>query len=176
MPDHVDAERSRRARHGLDYIDCSRRDQDENECNDDRNRSPREFDRIASVNLRRLAAVVARARAKTNHAVRQQRSDDQKDRCADRDHEEGDGVDLVSGSRDCVEYAARRNFGVGLAHPPVVGPRDDRRSAESGDRHPAALQVCGQFPSRLVERIDGVSIGEPIPISQELVAQNFFYH
>src|ERR1700687_1065763 len=71
MSDHVDAQRSRRPGRRLNHIDGSRRDQDENEYNDDRHRGPSEFDRIAAVNLRRLAAIVAWPRAKANHAVGQ---------------------------------------------------------------------------------------------------------
>ncbi len=121
MRDHMDAERAGRPRRRLHRIYGACSDEDEYQYNEDGDRRPCELDRIAAVDLRRFAAVVARADAESHDAVGQQSGDNQENHRRDRDDEECDGVDFVSGGRNCIEDAARRNLRVRSAHPPVVG-------------------------------------------------------
>ena len=144
MRDHVDAERVRRPRRRLHRIYGTGRDQDEHQYDEDGDRRPCELDRIAAVDLRRFAAVVGGARAKADDAVSQQSADDQENHAGDRDDEERDGVDLVSGSRDRIEDAARGNLRVRFAHPPVVREGGDGRAADNGNRQAPALHKCVQ--------------------------------
>src|SRR5271156_1713370 len=135
MSDHVDAERSGRARRSLHYIYSSRGYQKKHEYNQDRHCGPREFDRIAAIELGRFAVVVAGAGTKANHAVSKQSPDDHKDHGGDGDHEECDGVDLVRRGGGGIEDAAGRDLGVGIAHAPVLSPRGYWRAEEKRYRH-----------------------------------------
>jgi len=112
MPDDAHAQSTRWLRPRLNDVNDTSSGKEQDEYNEDRNRGPCEFNRVAAVDLRRFAAVIAGAGSKSHDAVGEQACHDQKNYGGDRENKERDGIDLLSWGGDRLEYAARRNFRV----------------------------------------------------------------
>jgi hypothetical protein len=88
VADDADLDGVRGRRGGLDLEGGARRRRDQDEDDEDRHDGPRQLDRIAAVDLRRLASVVPGTATVANETVDEQPADDHEDDASDRQHEQ----------------------------------------------------------------------------------------
>src|SRR6202171_1923518 len=123
-------QRAWRARSVLDAEDDSRRCQEEHQHDDDWCDGPGKLYLVASIDLGRLAAIVVLSLPELHARVRQQTGDDDENGADDREHEQRQLENRLSGSGDRSEDVRRAQGGVrGLSQ-----CRNDRHYLRSSTR------------------------------------------